>query len=207
MQYDALSNKTAAYVEKLFTLHNKPYLCYHNLKHTHQVVAAVKEIAAHYALSEEQQFILNAAAWFHDTGQLFTDMAHHEEDGRERMLRFFASEQIDPAVINSIGNCILATKWPTAPQNLLEEIMCDADTYHFGTPYFRITDDLVKQEIQLRSQLHLSLLQWHTKALIMLKIHHFFTSYCQQLLNEGKAVNITYLTERIGEEEKEEKQA
>ncbi|MEO5591947.1 MAG: hypothetical protein ABIR15_15820 [Chitinophagaceae bacterium] len=45
-----------------------------------------------------------------------------------------------------VGKCILATKRNAVPENLLEKIIMDADTWHLGTPYFRKTDFLLKKK-------------------------------------------------------------
>lgn len=49
-----------AYLEKG---QSAPY-CFHDRTHTQGVVDAVKEMVAHYQLSEREEFILVAAAFF-----------------------------------------------------------------------------------------------------------------------------------------------
>ncbi|HEY6976220.1 MAG TPA: HD domain-containing protein, partial [Chitinophagaceae bacterium] len=71
--------QTENYVTGLFGKVHNPNLVYHNLNHTETVVQRTKEIAEHYHISERDMIILCTAAWFHDTGHLFTDNAHHEE--------------------------------------------------------------------------------------------------------------------------------
>ena len=58
----------------------------------------------------------------------------------------------DKELIHTIENCILATKMPRNPRNLVEEIICDADTYHFGTKEFKDTNKRMREEYALRQE-------------------------------------------------------
>ncbi len=69
--------KIENHVEGLFDKMKDPSLIFHNLKHTQTVVDRTKEIAGHYHVSEKEMLILYTAAWFHDTGHLFTAPAKH----------------------------------------------------------------------------------------------------------------------------------
>jgi len=195
MQYRLLYDDIAMYVASLFRQHTVQGLFYHNLEHTTRVVQSSDEIASHYPLSAEEQFILKAAAWFHDTGHLFGDMRVHEENGCKLMKQYLIPLQIPCDVIDKIAGCIMATRFPARPQNLLEEIICDADTYHFGTTYFKVTDELVRKELEIR--LHYQFTTWYNDALKLLQIHNFFTSYCSQSLAHGKQLNIEYVLQKI----------
>jgi len=183
------------YVVDLFTRLASTYLVYHNLSHTERVVVHAMEIADHYRLNEKDRFILNIAAWFHDTGHLIADIALHEQAGVRLMKSFFVDKEIDEALTDTIADCIMATKWPTAPKTLLEEIICDADTYHFGTKEFELTDELVKKEFQLRT--HKNYAHWCDDTLRLLKAHRFFTAYCRDKLDKGKEANIAYMETKI----------
>jgi predicted metal-dependent HD superfamily phosphohydrolase len=178
------------YVTDLFIRLAPSYLIYHNLAHTQHVVANTIEIADYYQLSSTDKSMLVAAAWFHDTGHIFVDMATHEEKGVEVMKEFLVGENVD-----KIAQYIMATKFPTHPNGLLEEIICDADTYHFGTDYFRTTDNLIKKEMELR--LHKNLTEWYPRTLQLLEHHHFYTAYCVEKLSEGKLLNIEYLKSHL----------
>lgn len=179
------------HVEQLFNTYTKPWLLYHNLAHTQQVVQHAEEIAAYYLLEEDILFVLLAAAWFHDTGQLLGDMATHEESGVQIMRSYLSDQQVDEKIQDEIAQCILATKMPVKPVTLIEKILCDADTYHLGTQDFIIMDKLVWQELELRLARTFDKHAEHT--LHFLEAHTFYTAYCQQLLNEGKHQNMQQL--------------
>ncbi len=181
--------KVAQHVTGIFEEYHHPNLTYHNLEHTQKVVERVQEIAAHYQLSENDMLTLYTAAWFHDTGHLFSDIATHEEKSVELMKEFMEQNAVDPAVVRKTDECIRATRMPHAPGDLLEEIICDADTYHFGTKEFKRTNKLIRKEYKLRNYSAL-LLDWEKNTLDLLERHQFFTSYCKNLLAEGKEQNI-----------------
>ncbi|MEH6307262.1 HD domain-containing protein [Olivibacter sp. CPCC 100613] len=181
----------AAFVEELFRVRSLPCLFYHNLDHTKQVVKHAREIATHCALNQEEQFTLLAAAWFHDTGHLFGDISTHEQLGVKLMREYFAERLIDRGILKRIEACIMATKMPAKPLTLLEEILCDADTYHIGTNEFMKLDEQVWCELECR--LGICIDKKIEKSIHFLKTHQFFTVYCRQLLSEGKTKNLQHL--------------
>jgi predicted metal-dependent HD superfamily phosphohydrolase len=187
-----LYKQVEKHVKGLFENNPQPNLTYHNLEHTKTVVDRVLEIAVHYQLSDKEMFAVFTAAWFHDTGHLFTDLAKHEEKSIALMKEFMEKESTDKDLINDIANCILATHFPPTPANRLQEIIADADTYHFGTKDFKRTNKLVKQEMILRNY-NTIVHDWEENTLNMLEQHKFYTPYCQVLLDEGKKKNIQRL--------------
>lgn len=195
METNSLLAGIETHVVKLFTALTKPYLIYHNFTHTRQVVKHAGEIAAYYSLDEEALFVLLAAAWFHDTGQLTGEMYIHEEAGVELMQSFLVSKGVEENIRAMIAKTILATKMPVDPVNLVEKILCDADTWHLGTPDFRAMDALVWQELELR--LNKTFDHKAERTLHFLEMHTYHTSYCQQLLDEGKRRNKEQLQSEI----------
>lgn len=66
-----IGEQIPVYVSAIFSEYLKPELVYHNLEHTKLVAKRTLEIANYYKLGPTERFILIAASWFHDTGQLF----------------------------------------------------------------------------------------------------------------------------------------
>jgi len=190
MNYTQLTRSTEEFVKKTFASSDRRFP-YHNLDHTVRVVEDVVEIATYYLLKEEQQFIIAVAAWFHDIGHLFGEIEGHEERGVLIMESFTSHLSLPEKMVFAIANCIRATKYPSRPATLYEEILCDADTFHFGTDYFRVTDAAVKKEMEERTGKVMT--GWHQKSIKLLEEHRYFTKYCQQLLNPGKLENIRWL--------------
>ncbi|MCD6013149.1 MAG: metal-dependent phosphohydrolase sub domain protein [Flavipsychrobacter sp.] len=190
---DNIYKRVANHVTGLFEKHPNPNLLYHSLTHTKKVVERAQEIAAHYQVSENDNLIVSVAAWFHDTGHLFTDVEKHEEKGIELMYEYMQNEKdVTKETLTAIAHCITVTGLSTKPQNRVEEIICDADTYHFGTKEFKKTNKLIKKEYALRGYDTL-ILDWYNNSIELLEKHQFYTTYCKVLLDLRKKKNIEWL--------------
>ncbi len=201
MDTDIIYKKAGEYVTGLFERAHNPKLVYHNLRHTKNVVEKAAEIAGHYHLTDRDMMILEVAAWFHDTGHLFTSAAHHEEKSAELMKEFMINYTNDTELISEIEKAILSTRVPRHPANLLQQILCDADTYHFGTKEFKESNKLVKEECTLREGRigKIDKYDWDKSALKMLESHQYYTTYCLDLLEEQKQLNMKKLKKKIEE--------
>jgi predicted metal-dependent HD superfamily phosphohydrolase len=198
MDSNSIYKKVEQYVTDLFEDNKDDTLVFHNLHHTKTVVNRTKEIAGHYNINERDMLVLFIAAWFHDTGHLFTRPVGHEDKSVEIVNAFMQDHFDDEELSQSIDDCILATKAPRKPTNLLQEIICDADTYHFGTKEFKDTNKLVLKEIELKNG-YIDLQRELKAALTMLEDHVFFTSYCRDLLEETKQKNIKKVKKKLNE--------
>lgn len=188
-------SKVIIFVTELFSRRNLPFLKYHNFHHTATVADRASEIAIHYAINESEKFCLITAAWFHDTGHLFNELTQHEKTGADLMTSFLKSFLIEEDIVGKISDCIMATRVPSDPKTTIEKILCDADTYHFGTKEFRLTDPKVYEEMEAR--LHIQIENKISKSIRLLEEHRFFTDYCQALLNNGKQENLDFLKRSI----------
>ena len=102
MEYNKIEKRTEEYVTKLFEEKHITALVFHNLDHTRSVVKRTKEIASHYDLSEKDNFILFTAAWFHDTGYLFTEPSKHENVSCDVIKSFMKDYVTDEASVSEI---------------------------------------------------------------------------------------------------------
>ncbi len=176
---------------------NKPKLFYHTLEHTQETLKRAEEIAAHYKLSEKEMLAVYIAAWFHDTGRIFTGPENHEEKSVELMKSFMQINCPETELIQIIEGCILATKRSVTPANLLQQILSDADTYHLGTKEFKRTNKQVRKEISMDKEMPKE--EFDIKTLDFLENHKYYTSYCIELLNKGKEENIKKLRHKIAD--------
>jgi len=190
MNYSKIERDVEEFVRNTYTSSDRQYP-YHNLDHTIEVVRHVAEIAEYYLLSATEIFIVKVAAWFHDIGHLTGDMVGHEARGVEIMRDCLGPLKVSKTLMNSMAGAIMATQYLAVPQALYDEILCDADTFHFGTLKFRETDELVRREVEVRTGKVYK--DWHANSLKLLEEHRFFTKYCQQLLDKGKLENIAWL--------------
>jgi hypothetical protein len=189
MDYNKLYKKIEEYVTGLFEQMHEPAFVFHNLEHTQKVVKRTKEIAGHYKLTEDEMLVLFTAAWFHDTGHLFTEPSKHEEKGCEIMRKFMTGKVDDEKIISQTEGCIMSTKLPRNPKNMLQQIICDADTYHFGTKDFKTTNKNALEE-QSRRLGKNDPVKFKEETINMLETHQFYTNYAQDLLNERKENNL-----------------
>ncbi len=188
---EVLQEKVVSYVTSLYKAYANDTFVYHNLSHTIKVVTHAEELIGHYHFDATEKFIVRTAAWFHDTGHLFAKMRGHEEMSVEIMKKFLTGCQCNASFIYAITNCIMATKIPSNPIHLTEQIVSDADTWHLGTDDFFSTNEQVRQEMRLREGIEI--VDWTAYSIDFLKRHTYFTSYCQDKLNPGKARNIKLL--------------
>ncbi|MEO5944382.1 MAG: Pycsar system effector family protein [Ferruginibacter sp.] len=193
MDYQKINTDVEEHVVKLFNELQPPQLVYHNLLHTRNVVLRSKEIAQHFELSDREMLIITLASWFHDTGYLFVKPSEHEEKSVLLMREFAEKYQLPEDITAEVASCIMATRMPQKPQNLLEEILCDADTYHFGTKDFKFNNKLAGEEMRLQQLQNFSRSAFDESTISMLKGHRFFTSYTKDLLNTSKKKNIKKL--------------
>jgi predicted metal-dependent HD superfamily phosphohydrolase len=185
------------HVTNLFEANKKPKLFYHTLEHTQETVKRAEEIAAHYKLKEKEMLAVYIAAWFHDTGRIFTGPENHEEKSVEFMKSFMEINCPDTELIQIAEGCILATKRSVTPTNLLQQILSDADTYHLGTKEFKRTNKQVRKEITMDKEV--SKEEFDIKTLEFLESHKYYTTYALELLNKGKEENIEKLRFKIAE--------
>lgn len=192
-----LESNAEQYVRHLFASADQSALFYHNLAHTVSVVGHCAEIAATYNLPVTDLIVLKTAAWFHDVGHLNGPVEGHEERGVAIMKDFIAAASVGNLVGDAIGRCILATRYPPSPVTIPEEILCDADSYHIGTPGFIETDAAVWKEVEARTGQFVP--DKTVRSLLFIYQHVFFTQYCKSRLNSGKATNIIILKKRLEE--------
>lgn len=202
--YSAVYKKVASHVTALYEEHTSEKHSFHNLQHTQNVVDRMNEIAGHYELNDKEMLILCVAAWFHDAGYLFVEPALHEVKSVELMQDFMQQQNIDAEIIQQVAGCILATRAPRNPINLLQEILCDADTYHFGNKDFKESNKLAYQEFRQISDEPIETADLRKQTIAMLQEHSFYTTYCKDLLNAKKASNMKKLKKKDEEKKTEQ---
>jgi hypothetical protein len=79
----------------------------------------------------------------------------------------------------------------------LEQIVCDADLFHFGTKEFKDRSKLMRKEYQILYKKKISKEAWWSKSLALLSGHTFHTTYAQVQLQAGKARNIAWLRAKL----------
>jgi uncharacterized protein len=164
-------------------------LYFHNAQHTLDVLDAVTEIGKHSNISADNLLILKIAALFHDTGYLYTYKGH-EESGKLIAGDFLTQHEYHPDVVKSVLDCIDATKMPQAPDGFLQEIICDADLFHFSRSDYPVYAARLRREWEIHLPITFSDKEWAASNLKVLEKHHFFTEYGRNTLQPRKQSNI-----------------
>jgi predicted metal-dependent HD superfamily phosphohydrolase len=194
---EALIAKVEGFVRKRLrdTLSNHMY--FHDLEHTLLVVEGIRLIGRAIGLKEEEHFLLILAGFLHDVG--YTEKYYgHEEESARIASRFLMENGLEKEKIELVEKIIIATKFPQYPENRLEQIICDADLYHFSLWDYLGFADRLKSEWETNLNLFYTDLEWDALNLRMLSTHVYFTDYGKNVLQQKKALNIEKLKNRIG---------
>jgi len=202
MNYQLLIKRVKDYIDQFYANHTNPKIVYHNSEHTKAVVNAATQISNHYQLSDHDFFVTVTAAYFHDLGYFVAEAKGHEQRSAELAQEFLTQLEVDEATINQVKGCILATKIPQQPQNLLEQIVCDADLFHFGTDEFGERNKLMRKETEITKDITIDKNDWRKSTITFLESHHFNTDYAKLLLDKTKSENLEKLLKKSEEKEK-----
>ncbi|MCU0455693.1 MAG: HD domain-containing protein [Bacteroidales bacterium] len=165
-----------------------PFLFYHNVKHTVDVVTEVELIGWAEGCSDEEILILKTAGLFHDVGHTVA-YDNHEYHGtviaREMLPAYnYSSEQID-----RICAIIMSTKLPPKPTNLLEEIICDSDLDYLGRSDFIPVSNTLFEELKAQNKMG-SLNDWNKLQVKFISGHQYFTKTARSLREVNKQLQI-----------------
>lgn len=193
--------KAKDYVETLFKDKLSSVYFYHNFIHTTYTVNKAEEIMKNTPVAAEDQEKVLMALWFHDTG--YVQCANnHEEEGVKIVKDFLQKENYPDQYIKDVSQLILATKISYSPQNLLEQIVKDADCSHFASHDYNDIADALRKEWELTNVRCFSNDEWNAGNLDMLKNkHQFYTDYAKQNWQPLKEKNIKKITKKLERED------
>jgi len=192
MDYKILLKKVELYATDSFFHTDLEKLPYHNLKHTQSVVSNARHLAHHYQLGERDYFVIVASAWLHDLGYAI-EREHHEAEGATAAGIFLTNLDVDAADFESIKGCILATKLPQNPHNLLEEIVCDADLWHLGISNFGELSRMIRKEMEEINHKRIDKGEWRKQTINLFESHKYHTDYARMLLDDQKQKSLLKL--------------
>ena len=198
MNYTQLLEQVKKHVVLFFKTKGDQKFVYHNLSHTEAVVSNAAKIAGYYQLGEKETFIVITAAWFHDTGYFTGDPLDHETRGADIAAAFLKGIGVDDETTEAVRQCIIATRMPQSPKNLLEQIVCDADLYHFGTDHFAERNKLMRKEAEWRLGKKISKDEWRRSTALFMGAHEYHTDYSRNLLQDKKNKNLNALNGKEG---------
>lgn len=193
INYGYLLEKAENYALNFIQENKTANYCFHDATHMDDVVSATQEMAAYYKLPEQDRFALVFAAYFHDLGYCVGGADGHEQRSVDLAMNFLQREGIPDELRDKVKGCILATRVPQSPKNLLEEIICDADLFHLGSDAFEMRNQLMHQEAEKVVGTKIPKNQWRQQTIQLLNNHSYYTSYAQRKLIEGKRKHIARL--------------
>lgn len=160
-----------------------PSLPYHNFNHVVDVYSMTTLYAIEERVSPEDMFLLQSAAMLHDI--ILVPMHPENEQKSAQFAKTYLPQLgYTPGQIEKVSRIILATKLPTNPKDLLEQIICDADIDNLGRQDFFEKSELVRTENGLADDLN-----WYKARVSFLDGMRFYTCSAQKLRKETKARN------------------
>lgn len=193
--------KVSKYVNELFDRKSTIAAMYHNFDHTLDVVANVKEIAKAMNISGEKAEVIIIAAWFHDTGYLYSPV-EHEERSITIATAFLKKINYPARKIAEVAGCIRATKVPQRPHNLIEKVMSDADLLSLGKKDSIEKGEMLRWEIENLTGKPLSERAWIKQSIAFFQGHHYHTDYAIQHYSENRQKNLKALEQRLAKLER-----
>lgn len=195
MIYTAMLQEIERHVTLLFRKNGTEKLLFHNLERTGDVLKRAAEIARHLTLSDKDRFILLSAIWFYNTGHLFDDTEAYIVKSVDTMHQFFKGKPgVEPGIVQKIEKLIYYTTYNRSAENILEEILHDADTYYVGTEQFKKLNKCHRKEQRLKGNIKEA--TWQNDTLTWLQQHNFYSAYCRNLLEQKKKENIKELVQK-----------
>ncbi len=196
--------KAENYVFELFKNELPKTYLYHNFLHTQRVVESAQEIIENIEISKENAEIIVLSAWFHDTGYI-KGSEGHEIISTEIAEKFLTKYNLEEQKIIAVKDCILATEINHKPQNIVEEIIKDADSSHFAKDYFKEVSELLHQEMILHKISAYSIKEWRAENIKMFsEKHQYYTRYAVENWTPKKNENLLNLLKRQNKNKKKQ---
>lgn len=172
-------------------------LKYHSLEHTLGVLHSCEYLAEKHALGPTELNLLFTAAAYHDVG--FTNIyQNHEEVGCQIAGEVLPKFNYSPKEVEQIKSMIMATKIPQSPQNLLEEILCDADLDYLGGDKYGEISESLKDELGLNG-VEMDDGEWLKLQINFLENHHYWTDFAKRVLAPKKELVLNKLKKQQGD--------
>lgn len=168
-----------------------PHLTYHGQHHTLDVLRTTTALCLKESIDAHHTALLKTAALYHDSGFTVSNVEHEKEGciiARTHLPKFGYSN----ADIELICGMIMATKIPQSPQNLMEQILCDADLDYLGRPDFYSIGQSLFEELSYFKVVN-NEQDWNRIQVRFLEAHHFFTSTNMTNRNPNKQVYLQEL--------------
>ncbi|WP_179021906.1 Pycsar system effector family protein [Winogradskyella forsetii] len=192
----SLIEETQEFVFNLIKNELPSTFIYHNYTHTERVLRSTRELIENSEVTEKEAEILELTALLHDVGYT-KGCENHEEEGVKIATEFLKEKKVDEDIIQSVADCIMATKFDTKPTKKLEKIIRDADSSHFGKDYFREASEFLRKELEVQGRVAFTPSEWRKENIeVLTKEHEFYTEYALKNWQSQKEKNLAKLLKK-----------
>ncbi|MEM9052598.1 MAG: Pycsar system effector family protein [Bacteroidota bacterium] len=180
------------------------YAKYHDLGHTQIVAREVADLAAKEGVDANTQNLLKVAAWFHDLGYL-NKTDGHEELSAEMAEEFLSNKGVSEDERQIVRKIILATEMEYQPQDLLEELIRDADLAHLGLDEGEERSELLRQEKGILLNAPIKRSQWIKMNVDFFETYHYYTKSANEKYGAKKQAYLESLKTELVKRKKSKK--
>ncbi len=193
---DKLVENAGNFVEQLLKEKLPAKITFHTFEHAKYVAYYSEFIGKRVGLNNDELNLVKLCGWFHDTGYVAA-VENHEEESAKIAANFLATNEIDKEIIDRVQECILATRIPQQPKNLISEVLCDADLMHLADDgYFKRIDNMRIEWSNIESK-KISKQNFHKKSIRFFQNHQFHTSFMRNYYNNKKQENLKLIKNEI----------
>ena len=166
-------------------------LPYHNFEHVLDMTDVARRYAEMEEVSPEASFLIQTAGYLHDVIYV-VGAQDNEERSSELGAGFLRASGYNESEIGTVEGLILATKVPTEPRNLYQQILVDADVDNLGRWDFFDRTEKLRQEFGVANQV-----DWYKGTVKFMDGHEYYTQSAKSLRDEGFKLNLLELERRI----------
>ncbi len=190
-----LIEKSKSFAESTLSALTDTY-AYHNIEHTKKVAQAAEEIGKISNLTDDQMETLLIAAWLHDIGYV-EGAENHEHIGIESARKNLKEWGATPEKIDAVSEAIKATAMPQSPNEIVAEVLCDADLHHLSNEDLFETAQRLRKELATTKKKEFTDEEWIRFNSNFLENHRYFTAYGKTVLEKKKQKNIKKLKKAL----------
>ena len=159
-------------------------LFYHSIEHTLDVMKAVLFYTKKENINEYNTTLILTAALFHDSGFLIK-YRNNEASSVKIVKKILPDYYYKKEEIDAIEKMIMSTKIPQKPNNILEQILCDADLDYLGRVDFIPVSNMLYKELHEHGRIG-TIQEWNEMQIKFIEKHQYFTNTARRLRNVNK---------------------
>jgi len=170
-------------------------LCYHNVRHTLDVVNVVNQYIRREKIETHSAYLLRIAALIHDMGFTVTKIEHEQKSMQmaDELMTEFGFTKSDVKIVQGL---IRATRVPQSPHNYLEKIICDSDLDYLGRNDFYQISKLLFKELKSAS-IFTDENEWNKAQIKFLQEHQYHTAFAKKYRQPKKEKRILEIKKLI----------